>query len=211
MSGSLLSFVGISLLVIVTPGPDTALTIRNSLLGSRVGGIFTALGVASGQAIWALATSAGLASVLLASAAVFAAVKLAGAAYLVFLGLDALWHALKPQAQTRPLASTRPGSGLGPASAFRQGVVSNLANPKMAVFFMSLLPQFAPASGPSFAALAGLGALFAAMTLGWLSIYALAVARAGDFLRRPRIARWLAGITGAALVALGLKLASEER
>jgi len=79
------------------------------------------------------------------------------------------------------------------------------------VFFMSLLPQFAPAGRTPFAALAALGALFSAMTLVWLAGYALAVARAGDFLRRPTVKRWLAGITGAALVVLGLKLASEER
>ena len=211
MSGSLLGFIGISLLVIVTPGPDTALTIRNSLLGGRVAGMATALGVASGQSLWALATSAGVASLLLASAALFAAVKLAGAAYLVFLGLEAMWHALRPARADRSLAPARKLAPLEPASAYRQGVASNLANPKMAVFFMSLLPQFAPASGPTFAALAGLGALFALLTLGWLALYALAVARASDLLRRPRVARWLAGITGAALVALGLELAAEER
>ncbi|MFI5023640.1 MAG: LysE family translocator [Alphaproteobacteria bacterium] len=211
MSGHLWTFLGISLLVIATPGPDTALTIRNSLLGGRRGGIFTALGVSTGQAIWALATSVGVASLLLASAALFAAVKLLGAAYLVFLGLDALWQGLSPARADMPLSAPGRPRQLAPESAFRQGVISNLANPKMAVFFMSLLPQFAPASGASFAALAALGALFSAMTLVWLAGYAVAVARAGDFLRRPAIERWLAGVTGAALVALGLRLAVEER
>ena len=211
MSGHLWTFLGISLLVIATPGPDTALTIRNSLLGGRRGGIFTALGVSTGQAIWALATSVGVASLLLASAALFAAVKLLGAAYLVFLGLEALWHALRPARAEAPLFAPDRPQRLAPASAFRQGVISNLANPKMAVFFMSLLPQFAPAGGTSFAGLAILGALFSAMTLVWLAGYAVAVARAGDFLRRPTIKRWLAGVTGAALVALGLRLAAEER
>jgi threonine/homoserine/homoserine lactone efflux protein len=211
MASHIWAFLGISLLVIATPGPDTALTIRNSLLGGRGCGIFTALGVSTGQVIWALATSAGVASLLLASAALFAAVKLLGAAYLVFLGLEALWHALCPaRAEPAPFASGTPRR-LVPASAFRQGVVSNLANPKMAVFFMSLLPQFAPRGGTSFAALAGLGALFSTMTLVWLAGYALAVARAGDFLRRPTVKRWLAGVTGAALIALGLRLAAEER
>ena len=212
MASHLWAFLGISLLVIVTPGPDTALTIRNSLFGGRCGGIFTALGVSTGQAMWALATSAGVASLVLASAALFAAVKLLGAAYLVFLGLEGLSHALRPARADPPLLAPGRPRRLAPASAFRQGVISNLANPKMAVFFMSLLPQFAPAGGAtSFAAFAALGALFSAMTLVWLAGYALVVARAGDFLRRPTIKRWLAGLTGAALIALGLRLAAEER
>jgi threonine/homoserine/homoserine lactone efflux protein len=211
MSGHLWTFLGISFLVIAAPGPDTALTIRNSLLGGRRSGIFTALGVSAGQAIWALATSAGIASLLLASAILFAAIKLLGAGYLVFLGLEALWQALGPARGAAPLAKAGALRLLAPANAFRQGVVSNLANPKMAVFFMSLLPQFAPAGSTSFTGLASLGAVFSAMTLVWLAGYALAIARAGDFLRRPTIKRWLAGITGAALIALGLRLASEPR
>src|SRR5205807_870939 len=101
MTQSLWAFLGVSLLVIATPGPDTALTIRNTLLGGRRGGFFTALGVASGQAIWALATSVGIVALLVASEPVFVAVKLAGAAYLVILGAQALWQALRAGALAR--------------------------------------------------------------------------------------------------------------
>ena len=90
MTEQLWAFLGISVLVIVTPGPDTALTIRNTLLGGRMGGISTAIGVALGQAIWALATSLGVIGLLLASSAAFHAVKLAGAAYLIFLGAQSI-------------------------------------------------------------------------------------------------------------------------
>src|SRR5207253_10619000 len=134
------AFLGVSAVVIVTPGQDTALTIRNTLLGGRRSGILTAAGVSGGQAVWALATSAGVAAVLQASEPAFVAVKLAGAAYLVFLGLQTLVPALRPRwgkAVTSPRG--RP---------LRQGIVSNLGNPKMAIFFTSLLPQFA--AGPSF-------------------------------------------------------------
>ncbi|HWM09910.1 MAG TPA: LysE family transporter, partial [Solirubrobacteraceae bacterium] len=89
----------------------------------------------------------------------------------------------------------------------RQGLLSNLGNPKMAVFFSSLLPQF----GSSFAVLLALGLLFCALTLAWLCAYALAVARAGDVLRRPRVRRTLDAVTGTALVALGLRLATTDR
>jgi threonine/homoserine/homoserine lactone efflux protein len=87
LTGPLLAFLGISALVIMTPGPDTAITIRNTLTGGRAGGLATALGVATGQAIWALATSAGVVALLVASEPLFLAVKYAGAAYLVWLGL----------------------------------------------------------------------------------------------------------------------------
>jgi threonine/homoserine/homoserine lactone efflux protein len=92
-------------------------------------------------------------------------------------------------------------------TAFRQGLFSNLGNPKMAAFFPSLLPQFAH----SFSALIALGLVFSAMTLAWLTGYAFAVARAGETLRRPTVRRALEAVTGAVLVALGLRLATERR
>jgi threonine/homoserine/homoserine lactone efflux protein len=203
------AFLGVSVLVICTPGQDTALTIRSTMLGGRRSGIFTALGVSTGQTIWALATSAGVVAILLASEPLFLALRFAGAAYLVFLGLQSLWAALHP-GEHGSLAHA-PGQRLTPSKAYRQGVVSNLGNPKMAAFFTSLLPQFAPQDGPAFLTLFALGLLFSLMTLGWLTGYAFAVARAHNFLQRPRIRRVLDGITGAALVALGLRLATERR
>ena len=196
-----LAFLGVSAVVIVTPGQDTALTIRNTLLGGRRNGVFTALGVSAGQAVWALATSAGVAAVLQKSEPAFVAVKLAGAAYLVFLGLQTLVPALRSRAST-PKAAPR-------GRPLRQGFVSNLGNPKMAIFFTSLLPQFA--RGPSFGALLVLGLVFCSLTLVWLTAYAFAVAKAGDFLRRSRVRRAIDGLTGAVLVGLGLRLAAESR
>ncbi len=103
------------------------------------------------------------------------------------------------------------GLRLAPRAAFRQGVVSNLGNPKMAVFFTSLLPQFAPAGDASFSALLALGLLFCAMTLAWLAGYAVVIAKAGLILARPRVRRVLEGVTGAVLVALGARLALGSR
>lgn len=206
MDTSLLAFVGISILVIVTPGPDTAVTIRNTLLGGRAGGLATAAGVAVGQAIWALATSAGIVALLVASEPLFLAVKYAGAAYLVWLGLQSLRAALWPTIGNP--ATVAGGSGLAPRLAFGQGLLSDLSNPKMAAFFTSLLPQFAAAD--DFSALVALGLLFSLMTLAWLAAYALAVARIGRWLGRPAFRRALEGITGAALVGLGVKLATSK-
>jgi threonine/homoserine/homoserine lactone efflux protein len=192
-----LAFLGVSALVIVTPGQDTALTIRNTLFGSRRNGVFTAAGVAAGQAFWTLAASVGLAALLSASEPAFLAVRIAGAAYLIFLGLQTLLG--------RGHGRRKPPEARG---AFRQGLISNLGNPKMAVFFTSLLPQF---GGSSFPVLLALGLVFCSMTFAWLSGYAFAVARAGDFLRRSRVRVWLDRITGAVLIAFGARIATEAR
>jgi threonine/homoserine/homoserine lactone efflux protein len=199
-----LAFLAVAAVVIVTPGQDTALTIRNTLLGGRRAGALTALGVAAGQACWTVAASAGAVAVLRASAPAFEAVKLAGSAYLVYLGAQALRDALR----RRPAAAEpQPRRRLDSRAALRQGLLSNLGNPKMAVFFTSLLPQF---GGESFAALLARGLVFSALTLAWLSAYAAAVARAGDVLRRPRIRRALDAATGTVLVALGLRLGTNR-
>ena len=211
MPGELVAFLGLAVLVIVTPGPDTALTIRNTLLGGRRAGIATALGVVTGQAVWAVTTSAGVVALLLASEPAFAAVRLAGAAYLVFLGVQTLLAALRPGRWRDSAATLGPQPSLAPAVAVRQGLASNLGNPKMAAFFPSLLPQFAPAGEQAFLPLLLLGLLFCAMTFVWLTAYAVVVARAGDFLRRAGIRRAIEGVTGAVLVALGLRLAAEQR
>jgi threonine/homoserine/homoserine lactone efflux protein len=202
----LLAFLGVSVLVIVTPGQDTALTIRNTLAGGRGHGVVTALGVVTGQATWTVAASAGVAAVLVASEPVFVVLKLVGAAYLAFLGLQALLAAARPAsaAWAADAASTR---RLPRRVGYRQGVVSNLGNAKIAVFFTSLLPQFAD----SFAGMLLLGLVFASLTLVWLSAYAVAIAKAGDLLRRTSVRRALDAATGAVLVALGLRLASAER
>ncbi|MGH3023097.1 MAG: LysE family translocator [Gaiellaceae bacterium] len=210
MGGELLAFLAVSALVIVTPGQDTALTIRNTLAGGRRAGVGTALGVSAGQAAWTVAASAGVAALLVASEPAFLALKLAGAAYLVYLGAQALLTALGLGGAHRAVA--RPDSrGLSPAAAFRQGVISNLGNPKMAVFFTSLLPQFAPSGAASFPVMLALGLVFCTMTLVWLTAYAAAVARAGDVLRRPAVRRVLDALTGIVLVALGLRLATQPR
>jgi threonine/homoserine/homoserine lactone efflux protein len=205
------AFLTVAAVVIVTPGPDTALTVRNTLLGGRRSGVFTAIGVSAGQTAWTLATSAGIAAVLAASRPAFTAVKLAGAAYLVYLGVQALYAALaRPGAASAAGVVDPAAHRLAPPRAFRQGVVSNLANPKMAAFFPALLPQFAPDERSGFLALLALGLTFAFMTLVWLTAYAFAVARVGNVLRRPSVRRILEAVTGVVLTALGLRLATQR-
>jgi len=195
-----LAYLAVAVVLIVVPGQDTALTIRNSVAGGRRGGVATAAGVASAQLLWTLATAAGLAALLVAWEPGFAALRAVGAAYLVLLGALLLRDAIRGAHRER---AGRAGSG---TRAYRQGLLSNLGNPKMGVFFTSLLPQFAA----TFAGLLALGALFAALTLAWLAAYAIVVARVGAVLLRPRVRRWLDALTGAVLVALGIPLAAER-
>lgn len=184
----MIAFLAVAAVVIVAPGPDFALTVRNTV---RDGGVATAFGVATGQLVWAFATAVGVAALLAASHPAFVALRLAGAAYLVWLGLATLLAR----------GAHAPRFRLG--SPYRQGLLSNLANPKMPVFFISLLPQF----GDSFLALAVHGVVFAALTLGWLAL----VARSAGLLLVPRVRRIVDVVTGAVLVALGLRLADGRR
>jgi threonine/homoserine/homoserine lactone efflux protein len=193
-----LAFLGLSAVVIVTPGQDTALTIRNALTGGRRGGVLTAAGVATGQAAWTVAAAAGVAALLNASEPAFAAVRIAGALYLVYLGAQNLIAALRRRRKEHAPKRAR--------GSYRQGVLSNLGNPKMAIFFTSLLPQF----GSSFATMLALGFVFCTMTFVWLTGYGVVIARFGDVLRRPRIRRIVDAVTGAALAAFGARLAVER-
>jgi threonine/homoserine/homoserine lactone efflux protein len=190
-----IAFLLVAVVEVLSPGPDFALTVRNTLARGRSAGVGTAAGVVAGQLVWEGATVAGLAALLIASRPAFLALRLVGAAYLVWLGVEAL-SAVRRGAplRARRARGTRP---------FVQGLASNLGNPKMAVFFTSLLPQF----GTSFAELAGHALVFSALTMVWLML----VARAGSALRVPAVRRVLDAVTGVVLIAFGARLAAGRR
>lgn len=207
MGDDFAAFIGVSALVIVTPGPDTALTTRNTLVGGRTGGMLTAIGVSTGQAAWALASSAGVLTMLDVSKPAFVIVRGVGAVFLIFLGAQAILGTLAAERCRSRKRNDPPGLPSG--RALGQGLVSNLTNPKMAVFFTSFLPQFTLGSRTSFWGLLFPGLLFSLLTLVWLIGYACTVAKAGDFLRRPRVKCFVERVTGSALIALGLRLVTE--
>jgi threonine/homoserine/homoserine lactone efflux protein len=190
----LAAFVGISAVVICTPGPDTALIVRNTLFGGRRNGVRTAAGIVCGIAVWTVAASAGIAALVGASHPLFTALRVFGAAYLVWLGIETL------RGNRSATDASKPGNG------YRQGLLSNLGNPKIAIFFTSLLPQF----GSGFLQLAALGLLFCTMGAAWLTGYALVVARARGLILRRRVRRAIDTVAGAALVGFGLRLAAER-
>jgi len=192
-------FLLVSAIVVVTPGVDMALVTKNALLHGRSAVRATALGVNLGIFLWSLAAALGLAAVIAASAPAFAAIKLVGATYLVYLGVRTL---LRPH---RHATVVRRGS------SFRQGLASNLLNPKIAVFFTSLLPQFVDAEHAQPLDLLLLGLLFNCIGVAWLLAYAELAARGRDVLRRPRVKRALDRVSGIALAALGVRIAFERR
>jgi len=211
MLAQLLPFLGVSAVVICAPGPDTALTVRNALTGGRRGGVLTAAGVAMGQFVWTVAASVGIARLFLASEVAFSVVKFAGALYLVFLGVQALLSAYRGVGHGHEEGLDERPRVLSPVRALRQGVLSDLSNPKMAAFFLSLLPQFVPIGSGSFSTFLIFGSIFCLMTFGWLAAYGLLVHRARHLLLRGPIRRAVDAVSGTALVAFGVALAFEQR
>src|SRR5512133_206838 len=209
MMAHALTFLGVCALVICTPGPDTALTIRNSIIGGRRGGVLTAAGIAAGQLVWTLAASLGIAGLLQASQPAFTALKVIGAAYLILLGAQSIFAAIRGRASHEDRGTRRAEHERW--NPMHQGLISNLANPKMAAFFLSLLPQFVSPTSSSFAAFALLGLTFCLMTFCWLTLYAVVLHRLGSLLRRSRVDRGLEAVTGTVLITLGFRLASEAR
>jgi RhtB (resistance to homoserine/threonine) family protein len=203
----LLPFLAVAVVVLITPGVDMALVARNALLYGRRPAVVTALGVNLGVAFWSSTAALGLAAVIAASAAVFAVIKLAGAAYLIYLGVQALRTS---RADSKTASQSFARAPLRDRVALRQGVLSNLLNPKIAVFFTSLLPQFVGRHGNA-ADLLLLGAMFNAMGLAWLLGYAVLAARGRALLSRPRVKRNLDRISGVVLIGLGARLALENR
>jgi threonine/homoserine/homoserine lactone efflux protein len=203
------AFLAISALVIMTPGQDTALTIRNTLRAGRAGGVFTALGVASGQAVWTLAASVGIAALLRSSSVASTGIRLAGAAYLMLLGVGALRAAVRSQVP-RLAAVSEGGLIVSSRIAFSPGAPQQSRKPQDGDVLREPAAPFASPTGPTSLTLALLGLVFCSLTLVWLAGYAVVVARARKWLGRPTARRALEALTGSALVALGLRLVVER-
>jgi RhtB (resistance to homoserine/threonine) family protein len=208
------AFVGVAAVVIMTPGPDTALVTKNAMLHGRRAALGTAFGVDTGLVVWTVASALGIAALVHASAVAFDVLKLVGAAYLIWLGIHAFAAARRvgrDQSPENEATGGRSGADWTAAMGFRQGLASNLANPKIAVFFTSLMPQFVSRGASVLLPSLLLGGMFVAMTIVWLVGWALAAARASDALRQPAVKRAIDRITGTVLIAFGIRLATEHR
>jgi threonine/homoserine/homoserine lactone efflux protein len=206
----LLLFLPGSILVTVVPGPDMALVMRQVFVGGTALAQRTIFGNLTGLAVHAAALAIGLSALLVASAEAYTVVKVAGAVYLVYLGVQSLRSARRadpPDAGGERL----PGRVPSMRTAYLQGLISTVLNPKPALLFLTYLPLFVDESRPVLPQIAFLAGVHIVVGLIWMTLYAHIVARAHRTLTRGDARRWLEGATGVVLVALGLRVAVESR
>ena len=203
----IIAFVGLSLLLAMTPGPDTFLVLRFSLRDTR-SGLVAAAGSALGSLLWAFAVAVGLASLLEQSATAYRIVKIAGGLYLIYLGLRVL---LRRQQQVASTSSEHQTPRQSAAAAFGSGLLSCALNPKVGLFFLAIVPQFVPPDGPLFATVLTLGVIDTAVAFGWLVVITFLAARAVIWLRHPRVTTLLNRLSAAILTTFGVvTIASAE-
>jgi threonine/homoserine/homoserine lactone efflux protein len=204
----LLVYIGIVVAIALLPGPDTAVVTKNALIHGREAALGSAIGVNIGLSVWTLATALGVAAILRSSATVYDGLKLVGALYLIWIGARTLWDSRRPRGGVHTAAA-------GPRvidrrGGFRQGVISNLANPKVGIFFTSLLPQFVSPHGSALLQMLMLGAIFLTFNVFWMCGYALAAVRLAHVLSRARVKAVIDRFSGLVLVGVGIRLAIER-
>ena len=204
MPDLLAPYLAVIAVLTITPGPDMLLVLRNGVRDGSAAAWATGLGCCTGIAVHATLAVLGLSAILAASSEAFTAVKLAGAAYLVVLGVQAI-----VRSRGALVAREEPDRARG--SAYRQGLLTNLLNPKIALLFLTLLPQFVADGEPRVATTAVLAAIFLAVAVVWWRAFSLLVGPLGRFLSRPRVVGWFDRGTGALLVAIGVRVALERR
>ncbi len=199
----MLLFIVAALVIIIIPGPDQALITRQSLVRGKGSGFMTTVGGASGLTIHATAASLGLTALLVASPVAFSALKIVGAVYLVWMGVQTVRTARRA-ATNQP---TGEPTDRKPLRCLRKGFLTNALNPKLAVFFLTFLPQFLPTHGPVLTKALMYCGIFAALYLTWFSLYVFTVDRIGSVLRRPKVRSGIEYSTGVLLLGFGLDLA----
>jgi RhtB (resistance to homoserine/threonine) family protein len=200
------AFSGLAAVLTLIPGADTALVTRNTLDGGRRSAFFTTLGICTGLTVHAMASALGLSAILRISSLAYSVVKFAGAAYLLYLGIQTLGSSAKSELRSCSLSAE---SLLG--NSFRQGLITNMLNPKVALFYLTVLPQFV---SPQYSVLLQsflLAGIHIAMGLVWLSLYAYFLGGFQQVMSRPAVRRGLERLTGALFIGLGLRLAWEKR
>lgn len=200
------TFFAVVLGLFLIPGPAVLLVVSRTVQGGRKVGVATGLGVAAGDFVHTLFAAVGLSAVLMTSALAFSLVKYAGAAYLVYLGIRAMLE--KPAGTALPAAAP-----IAPAKAFLQAIPAELLNPKTALFFLAFMPQFVhPERGSVFVQFAVLGLIFVALSSLYTTALALSIRPLGRLIGRLAwLKRWQGKIVGTIFIALGLKVAAQQR
>jgi threonine/homoserine/homoserine lactone efflux protein len=203
---NLLSFIGIAVAVVVIPGPDMALVARNVFRHGRSAGFATSLGICTGILGWAIAAALGVATLLATSSVAFTILKFAGAVYLIYLGISTFRTRAEPVAagpgEAAPMLASR--------RAWAQGLISAMLNPKLGVFFLTLLPQFIVPGDPPTARALQLAVLFDLIGLVWLFAYTVMLGAIGRSLGRAGPRRFIRWVSGTVLVAFGVRVALER-
>jgi len=205
IDGSILAFTGIVAILTILPGADMALVAKVTLLDGRRSAFFTSLGICAGLPVHATASALGLSLILATSAEAFTVVKFAGATYLAYLGIRTIRDSLRPTSEVVVDA----GRTRSARAAFVQGWLTNVLNPKVALFYLTFLPQFISPGDNVLAKSLLLAGIHAVLGLVWLPLYAYGIDRLGALIRGAR--RWLERLSGAALIGLGVRLALERR
>jgi threonine/homoserine/homoserine lactone efflux protein len=204
LGAAVLTFAVLAAALTVTPGLDTALVLRAALTRGRREAVATAAGIVAGLFVWGAAAAAGISALLAAGDVAYDVLRYAGAAYLVWFGVRLLVRAVRGD----DLAAE--AAGVAPRSAWRAarvGLATNLLNPKVGVFYMALLPQFLPPGSDPLAVGLLLAAVHALLSVLWFALLIALAAVLGRWLRRPATVRMIDGVTGAALVGFGVRLA----
>ena len=198
------AFLPIAVLVTITPGPGTAMVVRSAIRDGWRAGLLTITGNAVGVMSWALLSVAGISALVAASEVAFVALKVAGAVVLITLGVQSIRG-------SRADPAALPDTGSVRRRAMRDGLVTSLANPKLAVFFVALFPQFVDDRASVLPATLGMALMIVALDFVWYGGLAVLASRAKQGFARTRVARWLERTTGAVLIALGARVALEQR
>jgi len=206
------AFVAVATLLAVTPGADTLLVVRNVLTRGRVAALATVAGIAGGCIVHAVLSAVGVSLILVRSAEAFAVLRFCGAAYLMVLGAQSVrrWWRVDDgaPAATDPEAALRPSRRL---RSFVEGLLTNVLNPKVGIFYLAFLPQFIAPGDPVLERSLLLAALHIGIGVVWLSLLSLGVGRIRPLVESRRWRARLEGVSGAVLIALGVRLAAARR
>lgn len=200
-------FLAFAVVIILIPGPDFAVVTKNTLMGGRQRGGWTAFGVSSSNLLQGMAAATGLSALIMRTEPLFQAIKWAGVCYLAYLGIQAVRSAIR--GEYAPLDDAQqPRAGIALAG-WRQGFVSNITNPKVLVFFLAVLPQFlGPGAGFGWVLL--IGSSFAILGMAWLLVVVAGLHGLRAVLVRRKVRRALDATTGAALLGFSARLATEH-
>jgi len=209
--GAVVTFVPAAALLVIAPGPDTLLVLRNSARGGLRAGLSTAAGTVTGLLVWAAAAALGLAALLRASEIGYMVVRWAGAAYLVYLGSQLIWRSRRGRGNGENAAGSPAVAHTRPLADYLTGAGTNLLNPKVGIFFISFLPVFIPRGVPVAPAALILGGIFLAEGIVWLTAIVLLGGRLNAIVGRASVRRRIERLTGLVMIGFGVRLALERR